>query len=141
MPKKFGGGVGEQIDFAVAAVHQVGKDFVGNMLDGIFGGVEAFDVGESGVLDQRGILEADFSRRGDDATADVVEGVAVGFDVDRGIDLKDVGFEKVFLALGTDVEESDNGDFGGRVEEHVVAKANQHVFSAGSVGPDVITVL
>ena len=79
MPKKFGGGVGEQIDFAVAAVHQVGKDFVGNMLDGIFGGVEAFDVGESGVLDQRGILEADFSRRGDDATADVVEGVADRF--------------------------------------------------------------
>ena len=40
------------------------------------------------------------------------------------------GSSKVFLALGTDVEQSDHGDFGGRVEANVVTKANQHNVSA-----------
>ena len=58
-----------------------------------------------------------------------------------GSTLRTSGSRRSFWRSGTDVEESDDGDFGGRVEEHVVAKANQHVFSAGSVGPDVIAVL
>ena len=90
--EEFGGGVGQQVHFAVTAIHQVGKDIVGKMLHVIFLGVEAFDIGQAGIFDERRIVQADFAGRHDEATTIVAESVVIIFDAYHRI-----GFEEVRL--------------------------------------------
>ena len=62
------------------------------MLDAIFRGVETFEVGFSGIFDERGIVEANLAGWCDQATTIIAESVVVVFDVHDRVGAQIVGF-------------------------------------------------
>ena len=128
--------MGEQIDLAVAAVHEEGQDVYRELLDGDFGGIEAFGIEFAGVFDERGILEANFAMGCQEAATVIAEGILKIFNGHQRIGVEFVGFAQVFSPRGMNVEQGDDGYLPDRLEMNVVAKANQHKSAKFSGGAD-----
>ncbi len=119
--KKFVGDVGKAVNFAVAAVEQVAEEFAGHFADGNFASTDTYFVGQAGVLDERGIVQAQETLRGDEARAAIAEGVDVLGCFDLGLDVQGVRLDKVFIARGMNVQQRHHGKGIRKMELYVVA--------------------
>ena len=95
---------------------------------GISGASIPFDIGLARIFDQRGIVQADFSRRSDQAATMIAESVVVVFNVHNRVGVQEVGLAQIVFAGRVNVQKRDDRHFRRRVEQHVVTEANQHRF-------------
>lgn len=98
------------------------------MLDVVFLGVEAFEIGLAGIFNERGVVKANLARRRNETTTIVTEGVPIILNVYHRIGFEEVWFTQVLFARGMDVEKRNDGDFAGRFELHIVTETNEHRF-------------
>jgi hypothetical protein len=80
----------------------------------------------SRVLDQRGILQSNFSGQSHQAARMIAKGVFILLDVYQGIGLQLVGFSQVFSSRWMYIQQGHDRHLSNRFELNVVAQANQH---------------
>jgi len=106
------------------------------LLDGDFGGIEAFGIEFAGVFDERGILEANFAMGCQEAATVIAEGILKIFNGHQRIGVEFVGFAQVFSPRGMNVEQVTMGTCPIVSKWNVVAKANSIRSAKFSGGAD-----